>query len=176
MQSLLYWKSGPALLVVKTKNISTLLLKLLLYYTILNCFIILFPRLFLLSIFHLLFNITNVFFVTTRTLFNFKLSFLSFWSFALPLSFFTSHEYLVNSESPHYMKSVQIRSFFWSVFSGIRTEYGVFSPNAGKYGSEKTPYLDSFDTVPVSPILFLHTYLPRQCFIWWFFSSSYFFE
>ena len=23
----------------------------------------------------------------------------------------------------HYVKSVQIRSFFWSVFSGIRTEY-----------------------------------------------------
>ena len=27
--------------------------------------------------------------------------------------------------------------FFWS----------VFSPNAGKYGPEKTPYLDSFHTV-----------------------------
>ena len=39
----------------------------------------------------------------------------------------------------HRMKSVQIRSFFWSVFSSIRTEYGVFviSPNEGKYGPEK---------------------------------------
>ena len=70
------------------------------------------------------------------------------------------------------MKSVQIRSFFWSVFSCIRTEYGdirssqyeyrkirirknsvfghyfsVFSPNTGKYRPEKTPYLDTFQTV-----------------------------
>ena len=39
--------------------------------------------------------------------------------------------------------------FFWSVFSRIRTEYGeiVFSPNAGKYGPEKTPYLDTFHAV-----------------------------
>ena len=37
----------------------------------------------------------------------------------------------------HCVKSVQIRSFFWS----------VFSPNAGKYGPEKTPYLDTFHTV-----------------------------
>ena len=47
------------------------------------------------------------------------------------------------------MKSVQLRSFFWSVFSSIRPEYGaVFSLNAGKYGPEKTPYLDTFYTVP----------------------------
>ena len=51
------------------------------------------------------------------------------------------------------MKSVQIRSFFWSLFSHIRTGYGeiqylsVFSPNAGKYGTEKTPYLDTFHAV-----------------------------
>ena len=37
----------------------------------------------------------------------------------------------------HYVKSVQIRSFFWFVFSRIRTEYGP----------EKTPYLDIFHTV-----------------------------
>ena len=36
--------------------------------------------------------------------------------------------------NPHCVKSVQIRSFFWSVFSRIRT---VFSLNAGKYGPEK---------------------------------------
>ena len=37
------------------------------------------------------------------------------------------------------MKSVQILSFFWS----------VFSPNAGKYVPERTPYLDTFHTVNV---------------------------
>ena len=41
------------------------------------------------------------------------------------------------------MKSFQIRSFFWSVFSHIRTEYGEIL-NAGKYGPEKTLYLDTF--------------------------------
>ena len=35
------------------------------------------------------------------------------------------------------MKSLQIRSFFWS----------VFSPNAEKYGAEKTPYLGTFHAV-----------------------------
>ena len=35
------------------------------------------------------------------------------------------------------MKSVQIRRFFWS----------VFSPNAGKYEPEKTPYFDTFNAV-----------------------------
>ena len=38
-----------------------------------------------------------------------------------------------------------IRSFFWSAFPCIRTEYGdlriqsISSPNTGKYGPEKTP-------------------------------------
>ena len=46
------------------------------------------------------------------------------------------------------MKSIQIRSFFWSVFSRIPTEYGeIPSANAGKYKPEKTPYLDTFDVV-----------------------------
>ena len=45
-------------------------------------------------------------------------------------------------------KCVQVWSFFWSVFSHIRTEYGEMrSPNARKYGPEKTPYLDTFHTV-----------------------------
>ena len=39
----------------------------------------------------------------------------------------------------HCVKSVQIRSFFWS----------VFSPNARKYGPEKTPYLDTFNAMKV---------------------------
>ena len=42
------------------------------------------------------------------------------------------------------VKSVQIQSLFWSVFSCIWTE---FSPNTGKYGPEKTPYLDTFHVV-----------------------------
>ena len=52
----------------------------------------------------------------------------------------------------HCVKSVQILSFFWSVFSRILTEYGylsVFSPNAGKYGPEITPYLDTFQAVKI---------------------------
>ena len=37
----------------------------------------------------------------------------------------------------HCVKRVQIRSFLWS----------VFSPNAGKYGPEKTPYFNTFHAV-----------------------------
>ena len=49
----------------------------------------------------------------------------------------------------HFVKSVQIRSYFWSVFSCIRPEYedlqiSVFSPSTGKYGLEITLYLDTF--------------------------------
>ena len=47
----------------------------------------------------------------------------------------------------HYVKNVQIRSFFWSVFSCIRTEY------AGKYGPEKTPYLDTFQAVAMKKMM-----------------------
>ena len=36
-----------------------------------------------------------------------------------------------------FLKKVQIWSFFWS----------VFSPTAGKYGPEKTPYLETFHAV-----------------------------
>ena len=57
------------------------------------------------------------------------------------------------------VKRVQIWSLFWSVFSRIwtrirkDTEYlSVFSPNAGKYGPEKTPYLDTFHTTLANPI------------------------
>ena len=39
---------------------------------------------------------------------------------------------------PHCAKYVQIRIFFWS----------EFSPNTGKYGPQKTPYLDTFYAVP----------------------------
>ena len=37
-------------------------------------------------------------------------------------------------------KSSQIRSFFWSVFSRIQTEYGP----------EKTPYLGTFHVVTIT--------------------------
>ena len=46
----------------------------------------------------------------------------------------------------HCVKSIQIRSFFWSVFSCIRTDtpdLSVFSPNADIYGP------DTFHTVIV---------------------------
>ena len=42
----------------------------------------------------------------------------------------------------HCVKSVQIRSF-----SGPYFPISVFSPNTGKYGPEKTPYLDTFHAV-----------------------------
>ena len=44
----------------------------------------------------------------------------------------------------HCVKSVEIPSFFWSVFSCIQTKYG---DSLGKYGPEKTPHLDTFHTV-----------------------------
>ena len=50
----------------------------------------------------------------------------------------------------HCVKSIQTRSFFWSIFSRIRTEYGylfVFGPNARKWGPEKAPHLDTFHAV-----------------------------
>ena len=45
------------------------------------------------------------------------------------------------------MKSVQIRSYFWSYFPvfGLATE--IYCPNTGKYGPEITPYLDAFHAV-----------------------------
>ena len=48
----------------------------------------------------------------------------------------------------HYVKSVQIRSVFWS----------VFSPNAGKYGPGKTPYLDTFHAA----IVLKYSYFSRS--------------
>ena len=51
------------------------------------------------------------------------------------------------------VKRVQIRSFFWSVFSRMRTE------NVGKYGPEITPYLDTFHAVDVSVCDLEHVFL-----------------
>ena len=51
-------------------------------------------------------------------------------------------DFLCHYKYLHCVKSVQ-KSFFWSVFSCIRTEYGdLFSPGEGQYGAEKTPCLD----------------------------------
>ena len=53
----------------------------------------------------------------------------------------------------HFVKSVQIRSFFWSVFSRIRTGYG-------KIWTRKTRYLDTFHTaVPDQKLLMIHRVL-----------------
>ena len=59
----------------------------------------------------------------------------------IPFTFKNYSDY----SNQHYVKSVWIRSFFWSVFSRIRTEYREIQsicPYAGKYGPEKTPYFD----------------------------------
>ena len=65
----------------------------------------------------------------------------------------------------HCVKSVQIWSFSWFVFSRIQTEYrrnteylSIFSLNAGKYGPEKCPYLGFFPSVTggeSNPIVFI---------------------
>ena len=71
----------------------------------------------------------------------------------------------------HCVGSAQIRSFFWSIFSRIRTEYGEIlrispysSPNAGKYGPEKPPYLDTFYVVLISFYLLMQEYLSQKLF------------
>ena len=48
------------------------------------------------------------------------------------------------------------RSFFWS----------VFSPNAGKYGQDKTPYLDTFHVVMVTIFSESILYWPSANTIW----------
>ena len=53
--------------------------------------------------------------------------------------------------------------FKYGVFPGLyfpacglnTVRYSVFSPNAGKYGPEKTPYLDTFHAVHVIGLLTL---------------------
>ena len=69
-------------------------------------------------------------------------------------------------KNEHCVKSVQIRSFsstYFRVF-GLNTEIyrvnlriqsiSVFSPHKGKYGPEKTPYLDTFHAVESKNKLF----------------------
>ena len=63
------------------------------------------------------------------------------WSFLVVFHKTSSMEtQLIPFQANHcVVKSVQIRSYFWS----------VFSPNTGKYGPEITPYLDAFHAVNV---------------------------
>ena len=51
----------------------------------------------------------------------------------------------IRSKNIHCVKIVQIRSYFWYVFSCIRIEYGDLRSKfgTGKYGPEITPYLDT---------------------------------
>ena len=67
----------------------------------------------------------------------------------------------------HYLKSVQMQSYFLSVVPvfGLKTEIqssariqSVFSPNTGKYGPEITPYLDTFHAVKVTRIRSIYQY------------------
>ena len=51
------------------------------------------------------------------------------------------HEYTLEF---HCVKSIEIRSFFWSAFSRSTPYLSVFSSNAGKHGPDKTPYFDTF--------------------------------
>ena len=39
---------------------------------------------------------------------------------------------------------------YFPSFGMNKDRYGVFSPNAGKYGSGKTPYLDTFQAVDLN--------------------------
>ena len=58
-----------------------------------------------------------------------------------------SYKHFINYVTrQHCVKSVQIQSFFWS----------VFSPNTGKYRPSKTSYLDTFHTVQ-------RAYLGKMC-------------
>ena len=71
---------------------------------------------------------------------------------ALPLA---TSKFAFNISLYHCVKSVQIRGYFWPLFSCIRTECRdlfrkspyVFSPNTGKYGPAISQYLDTFRSV-----------------------------
>ena len=67
------------------------------------------------------------------------------------------------------VKSVQIRSFFWFVFSCIQ------SPNTGKYGAEKTRYLSTFHAVWATCCRSYKTiiYLPNLLFYLRFVSKTF---
>ena len=65
-----------------------------------------------------------------------------------------SQKKLFKCHMDHCVKSAQIRSFSGPYFPVFLVRIlSVFSPNAGKYGPEKTPYLDTFHAVDARNIL-----------------------
>ena len=74
-------------------------------------------------------------------------SFIKIWKFdrkklVVQIYWFSEKHFLMN----HYVKSVQIRSFFWYAFSRIQSENG-------KIRTGKTPHLDTFHTLKIYNIL-----------------------
>ena len=47
------------------------------------------------------------------------------------------------------MKNAEIRSFSGPYFAACGLNNPVFRPNTGKYGPEKSPYLDNFHAVQI---------------------------
>ena len=67
----------------------------------------------------------------------------------------------------HCVKSVRIRSFFWSVFSRIRTEYGDLrvhlriQSECGKIRTRKSPNTDTFYAVFRTHLFTVKTQIPE---------------
>ena len=82
----------------------------------------------------------NYFFHLTQLSNNFSVS----WNYDIQSANFSSKEVLVFRKIHYYPDFIMMKFFtVWKV-----SKYGVFSSsNTGKYGSEKTPYLDTFDAV-----------------------------
>ena len=78
-----------------------------------------------------------------------------FWKLYLILMLVVSHINILH----HYVKSFQIQSLFWSVFSRI-WDLSVFSSNVGKYGSEKSPHLDTFHALHI--YIFMSSPMPNM--------------
>ena len=85
---------------------------------------------------------------------------------------------IINFSITQCVKSVQVRSYFWSVFSCIRTEYGFYGVNLSiqpEYRKirtrnnstdivdarpEITPYLETFHAVTFSPLIYFWLLYP----------------
>ena len=94
----------------------------------------------------------NYFFHFTQLTNNFSVS----WNYDIQSANFSSKEVLVFRKIHYYPDFIKMKFFtVWKV-----SKYGVFSSsNTGKYGSEKTPYLDTFDAV-------VKEEKPGPCFAW----------
>ena len=71
------------------------------------------------------------------------------------------------------VKSVQIRSYFWSETFLYSDWIRRFSPNTGKYGPEITPYLDTFHAVNLRIQFEYRKIRPRNNSVFGHFSCSY---